>query len=145
MRDQYKQEWLQEITDSSKLLLYTSIKYEHNFESYLQKITCDRWRVALTRLRCSAHALEIEVGRHRQNVPREERLCRLCSMGAVEDEYHFSLVCPALRHLRVKILPRYFCHWPTALKLKLLFTEKYCVVFAKYIVIANQFRQELLN
>ncbi len=30
MRDQYQQEWLQEITDSSKLLLYKSIKYEHN-------------------------------------------------------------------------------------------------------------------
>jgi hypothetical protein len=31
-----------------------------------------------------------------------ERLCKQCSLGAVEDEDHFLLVCPAYEHIRDK-------------------------------------------
>ena len=52
-------------------------------------------------LRLSAHNLEIERGRH-LDVPRENRKCRLCSMGMVESEYHFILVCPLYSELSNK-------------------------------------------
>ena len=35
-----------------------------------------------------------------QGLPREQRLCRLCSSGAIEDEQHVLCVCPAYAKLR---------------------------------------------
>ena len=36
-----------------------------------------------------------------QGLPREQRLCRICSSGAIEDEQHVLCVCPAYANLRV--------------------------------------------
>ncbi len=35
------------------------------------------------------------------SVPREQRVCRVCGTGVVEDEYHALLECPAYADLRV--------------------------------------------
>ena len=49
---------------------------------------------ALTRLRVSAHKLNIEIGRHRRPyIPRHQRLCLYCNCGEVDDEIHFLLKC----------------------------------------------------
>ncbi len=37
-----------------------------------------------------------------KSVPRRDRVCRLCSLGAVEDEDHLLLVCPAHHDIRCK-------------------------------------------
>jgi hypothetical protein len=73
------------------------------FERYLSVIKCDRFRIALTTLRCSDHKLEIEIGGHR-SIPRSEGLCKLCKIKVVEDEYHFMLVYPVLRDIRIHCL-----------------------------------------
>ena len=54
------------------------------------------------------------LGRH-NNIARAERVCRVCNMQQTESEYHFMLVCPAYRDLRVKFLPRYCMSWPSLL------------------------------
>jgi len=61
-------------------------------------------RKCLSRFRCSNHCLEIETGRRTKplKTPICERLCKQCSLGAVEDEDHFLLVCPAYEHIRDK-------------------------------------------
>ena len=68
----------------------------------------------LARLRLGWHDLQIRVGRVKAKVPRDQRLCRLCStVGApfveyrsgnscVEDLKHFVLECPAYRHVRAR-------------------------------------------
>jgi len=58
----------------------------------------------LSRFRCSNHSLEVECGRHakHESVLRRDRICRLCSLGAVEDEDHLLLVCPAHHDIRCK-------------------------------------------
>lgn len=32
-----------------------------------------------------------------------------CRMKAMEDEYHFVMICPAYRHLRLRYLLKYYC------------------------------------
>ncbi len=61
-------------------------------------------RQSLSRFRCSNHCLEVECGRHAkpESVPRKDRVCRLCSLGAIEDEDHLLLVCPAHHDIRCK-------------------------------------------
>ncbi len=43
-------------------------------------------------------------GRHAkpESVSKRDRICRLCSLGAVEDEDHLLLVCPAHHDIRCK-------------------------------------------
>ena len=66
----------------------------------------------LARLRLGGHDLQIRLGRTKSQVPRHQRVCRLCSKegapffrqhdGAahVEDVRHFLLECPAYQHVR---------------------------------------------
>lgn len=62
------------------------------------------YRKNLSRLRISAHDLNIETGR-RFNIPPEKRICNLCRNG-VEDEYHFLFSCQALENTRRPFLDR---------------------------------------
>jgi hypothetical protein len=43
-------------------------------------------------MRISAHNLNIETGRF-YNLDRHERVCSMCNLNVVEDEYHFILQC----------------------------------------------------
>ncbi len=67
-------------------------------------ITNVQLRQSLSRFRCSNHRLEVECGRHAkpERVPRKDRVYRLCSLGAVENEDHMLLVCPAHHDIRCK-------------------------------------------
>ena len=78
-------------SDSSRLLFYKSVKSKHEFEKYLN-IPLFEHRKAITKVRCSDHPLQIETGRHR-DIPRDDRLCRLCPLNVVETEEHFLTSC----------------------------------------------------
>jgi len=75
----------------------TESGYSYAHQSYLQVITNVQLKQSLSRFRCSNHRLEVECGRHAKpkSVPRRDKVCRLCSLGAVEDEDHLLLMCPA--------------------------------------------------
>ena len=50
-------------------------------------------RIALSKLRCSVHKLNVETGRH-SDIAYKQRLCILCNMREIEDELHFVMKCP---------------------------------------------------
>lgn len=87
-----------------KLNTYKNGKDCTGFEKYMSCVAIDSHRIALTRLRCSAHKLAIEEARFR-NIERSNRKCIYCQMNIIEDEYHFLLVCSYYRdELSTKIL-----------------------------------------
>ena len=49
-------------------------------------------RRAISKLRTSSHKLEIETGRW-NNIPRDQRICKNCTMDKVEDENHLLFEC----------------------------------------------------
>ena len=59
---------------------------------------------------CSNHCLQTESGRsvsfHQASLA--ERVCKKCYLGAIEDEDHFLVVCPAYAQLR----DRFIDHMP---------------------------------
>ena len=140
--DQYLQKWYEDISNSPKLHVYNLIKNNFGFENYLLCIKNIKHRIALTRMRCSTHKLLIEEGRYR-NIERENRMCVHCNMHAVENEYHFILVCPFYRDLRMQCLPKYYCHWPNIQKLNNIFksTNNILKKLAKYIYEATERRE----
>ena len=63
-------------------------------EKYLELVKNFRYRNAITKIRTSSHALEIEKGRHRNGgvkIPACQRLCKICNVQ--EDEIHFVMDC----------------------------------------------------
>ena len=73
--DNYHQSWYADINNSPRLSTYCRFKHDFNQEGYLNFITVKKYRIPLSKLRISAHNLEIEKGRH-LNIPRAERTCK---------------------------------------------------------------------
>ena len=74
--------WQEYLNASPKLEFYKTVKHTFQQEYYLT-IPIFKYRSALTKLRISAHSLEIERGRYANinkvhPTAREERLCRYC-------------------------------------------------------------------
>ena len=142
--DQYFQSWFSDLRNSSKLESYNQFKTTFGIEKYLTVINNVQHRIAMTKFRCSAHRLLIEEGRYR-NLPRSERICQKCTMNVVENEYHFLLVCPFYRELRLQNLPKYFCHWPNIEKFKSILScsQRGTIIrLGRFIYLANDLREK---
>ena len=73
-------------------------------------------------MRLSSHSLFIETGRH-QNIPRNERICKNCSLNEIKDEYHFVVICPFYDNLRNTYLPNFYKRRPSMFKFVQLLNE----------------------
>ena len=102
----YKTNWCLNlsITDG-KLRTYSSFKQRFSKEIYLTDIKDKKVRTFFTKFRISAHRLNIETGRYR-NIPVDQRLCKCCTYGVVEDEVHFALSCPLYNGLRTELFAK---------------------------------------
>ena len=140
--DIYHQSWYSSINNSTRLDIYSLFKHSFNFEIYLNIITESKFRIALSRLRTSSHNLSIERGRH-NNTPRNERICRFCNSGLIENEFLFLLICTKFSEIRSKYIKRYYYTWPTIQKFTNLMsaTSKNTVNnLSKFIYYANLIR-----
>ncbi len=107
LTDHFKHCWEHSKSTSSKLSFYHSIKTFFNREPYLDLCKGFSRRYSTTKLRISAHDLQIERGRY-MNLTREQRLCSWCktSMGlsVVEDENHVLYECDLYSKVRSKLI-----------------------------------------
>ena len=102
----YSVAWANEIDDTlknPKLRTYKEFKRYFSFENYLLSTKDVRRRTLFTKLRISAHRLNIELGRHaKPKVPPEKRVCLVCKDG-IEDETHFVMHCKQYMILRADL------------------------------------------
>jgi hypothetical protein len=95
--------WLEQINqikigndnnDHNKLRFYKTIKNCFKTEPYIDMINNRNQRSNLTRIRTSAHSLEVELFRYKvPPVPYSERYCRYCTMQVPGSEMHFLKFC----------------------------------------------------
>ena len=70
-------------------------------EKYLEIIKNPTHRTITTKFRISNHNLLIEADRYNNPViPRENRLCPVCTQGLVENELHVLFSCPLYQNQR---------------------------------------------
>ena len=99
-----KERWQVEVLTKPKLRSYINFKTEYGeTEEYVQKVRIKPHRSLLARLRGGTAPLHIETGRY-VSLPVEERICRSCNTGRIEDEQHFCVECPALEEARAPLL-----------------------------------------
>ena len=93
LKSKYITFWQRKLREetSNRLQFFKTLKQEFKFEEYLN-ISQFEHRKAITKIRCSDHPLEVEQGRHK-NIPREERICKICPSKEVETEEHFLSRC----------------------------------------------------
>ena len=147
LRDIYITEWKQGLNLSQSLAICREVKQSFEMSSYLVKMQNRKFRNALAKLRLSLHQLSIETGRHR-NIDRPNRKCTVCNLNDIEDEFHFTLICPAYEDLRKQYIPKYFYPRPSVYKfITLLNSTKLKLLnnLALYVIKSFKLRDSLIN
>ena len=147
LKDRYLQEWYNTLETSNKLSVYNNIKSCYEKAAYISILRVRKFRHCYAQFRTGVHNLEIEKGRY-TNTPRNERLCKVCSLNQVEDELHFVLVCPAYSDLRLQYIPSKYLINTSIHKLYVLLAnrnEKCIKNVATYICHAMFKRKTLLD
>ena len=104
--DIFIKNWFSQLENSSQGEFYGIFKRECKLESYLLNLSPYE-REVLTKFRCNLK-LPIETGRWENN-PRENRLCQLCNLQNIGNEYHYVFECinVNIEILRLKYVPAY--------------------------------------
>jgi len=93
-----------DIVSIPKLRLYVKFKADYGeTEGYVQRTRVKAHRSLLARLKGATSLLKIETGRY-VCLPVEERTCKTCNSGMVEDEEFFCVGCPGLKEARGPLL-----------------------------------------
>ena len=110
LRYRYQKHWHSILNDSDtkqckskKLRTYRLFKTSFGRERYLSVVKNIEVRSCLSKFRLSAHNLMIEKGRH-YNMKVDDRICKFCSLNAIEDEKHFVMHCHLYEGLRHKLM-----------------------------------------
>jgi len=90
LTEKYINHWDENTNNGGKLRTMRLFKNNFRLETYLEIIKNGNERKQLTRLRLSAHRLEIERGRYK-GIEIGDRKCNTCM--EVEDEIHFMMRC----------------------------------------------------
>lgn len=147
--DEYLQEWRASINCNDVLFLYKSVKDSFEMSPYLENIVSRKLRIALTKLRISAHNLRIQTGRYsRERVERNLRYCLICNTNEIEDEFHFVFKCPAYENLRNIYIKNYYRNRPSMFKFTQLLKSdknKETIMLCKYINEAFKLRYQIIN
>ena len=144
----FKQSWVNDIAQSSSLLVYKDFKSKMVYERYLD-ILPYKIRTVISQLRLAAHQLRIVTGRYSQNrIDRSLRLCTLCNNSHTEDEYHFITICSAYSQLREKYIRPYYYRRPSVYKFTLLMRSTNSTILkklGKFVYEAFSLRNTLLS
>ena len=124
------QEWSSKLHDSGKARHYRYFMPNFGLASYIKFDLPLKFRISLSKLRCSAHNLIVETGRH-SNLDYVNGICRLCNLNKIEDEFHFVMECPFYSDIRNNHLPKLL---NTNMSLETFYT---CFMDKKHFKISN--------
>ena len=99
LRSLYQDVWDAERYLKPKLRYYNLFKPDLSQEEYLSLNIPKYQRPLFAQFRDGVLPLQVEIGGFRK-IPLEERLCNLCDIGQVKDEFHFLCICTNYSDLR---------------------------------------------
>ena len=134
LSDQYIQEWESQVNGMSSCITYKSLKPHFKQEKYLD-LPNRSDRINLCKFRCRNTKIPVVIGgfsnRNTPSTPYENRLCEICDMNVIGDEYHYILICPTFQEQRNKYLSEFYIRNPNPDKFTLLFQNDSISVLSK--------------
>ena len=103
LHDMYARDWSRKIVTVPKLRTYVTFKTSYTVEKYVLFNLNRSERSILAQFRCGILPLRIETGRYVSEKP-EERLCKVCQSGQIENELHFLFNCVLYNDFRNYLL-----------------------------------------
>ena len=100
INDVNRQKWQEVVHNSSACLTYRIVTVQKDLQYYLINLPV-KYAYDLCKFKCGNHKLPIVTGRF-QNLAIDERVCRLCQLNDVGDEFHYVLRCPFFQENRKK-------------------------------------------
>ena len=135
-----KQNLLAEINTNRLCSNYKLYKQELGLSKYLVDLEFVD-RMNLSRFICGSHRLPIAENRYLEN--QGPKPCSLCNTQDQADEFHYTLVCPALNNIRNMYVKKYYFTRPNSIKFNQLFnvnSKKQLSKLAKFVkIIMDQF------
>ena len=98
-------QWKLEASSKTKLRTYNDIQDDDHRKSLLNANLSRSQRTLTAKLKLGVLPLQIEIGRCK-DVALENRYCRVCMTGCLEDEYHFVMFCDSLSEERTTMYLR---------------------------------------
>ena len=74
----------------------------------------------MCKLKCVNHYMPIVAGRY-SNTPLDDRICKICQMNEIGDEFHYLFNCTFFSPQRARHLKRYYYTPPNMYKMTQLF------------------------
>jgi exonuclease III len=120
LTDIYNQNWHSETYDSGHCVTYRALKNDCYFESYL--ITASKKdAITLCRFRAGNSKIPVVTGRF-TGTERHKRICQLCQLNEIGDEFHYIMSCPKFNVARKKLIKESVWTRPNMKKLGELFS-----------------------
>ena len=95
---------------------------QKKLKSYLINLP-SQYMFAFCKFKCANHKFPIVTGRY-NGLPIDERICTLCNMNEIGDEFHYLYKCIHFNDVRLKYLKRYYYTHPSMEKTEQLFNIK---------------------
>ena len=111
----YKKLWKSQLLISKKGKFLRDMDKEFQCQPYLllHDYNFRQQRVFTAKLRTSDHTLAVEYGRRTTpKIKFEDRVCKLCSAQAVEDEMHFISECTLYSQIRIDFFEKCYDFFP---------------------------------
>ena len=90
----------------SRLVIYRSLKFSPRTGNYLVEVLNPGQRT-MVQFWAGCLPLELETARYwSPRIPVSERVCKLCTLDEVENEFHFVMECPRLSEPRTLFPPQ---------------------------------------
>ena len=137
--------WKRDIQKKPKLRTYCKVKKEYTSEKYVTLNLLSYERSVLAQFHTGTLPLQIELGRYAQ-IKLEERVCKVCTSGLVEDEFHFIFHCDAYQDERNTLFQNCNLNRTNTDEdiVKYLF-DQYPRKFSKFLIKLLQIRKEKLT
>ena len=101
----FQKDCMDSLKDYPVMRSFVLFKNDFRLEKYLLCVRDFKIRKCIAQFRLSSHNLAIESGQKvKPKLPIEQRFCKLCNLGEVEDECHHLLVCPRFMDQRIRFL-----------------------------------------
>ena len=127
--------------ENEKCQYYKDFERSTSIQKYFNILPKNLW-IPFCKFRTSNHRLPVEFNSWDNFFkPRSDRLCAICSLNDIGDEYHYVMICPAFKELREIYIPKYYKNRPSVHKfIQIMSSDKRKVLFKLAIFI-----REILN